>query len=219
MGSEAFAHLALHHHEHALDGRYVIEHVAHERRGDVVRQVGHEHQRPGRRRSVCQSRRMASASTTVTPGRSCSDLAQRRRETAVDFDGDHVRAGLGQREGQRAEPGPDLDHVIARPDTGEGGDAPHGVGVGDEVLAEVTPRCQAAGGEQVADRRPGVGHEDWRISTWIGADVRSAICWNLDAASTSVRVSPPDHGRVVHRIERPLATLTTVTSCPPPIPL
>ena len=42
-GGEAFAHLALHHHEHARDGRNFIEHVAHERRGDVVGQVGHEH--------------------------------------------------------------------------------------------------------------------------------------------------------------------------------
>src|SRR5205085_544257 len=39
---ETFAHLALHHHEHVLDGRHLLEQVEHERGGDVVRQVGHE---------------------------------------------------------------------------------------------------------------------------------------------------------------------------------
>ena len=52
-------------------------------------------------------------------------------------------AGLGQRERQRTEAGADLDHAVAGADLGEAGDAPHGVRVGDEVLAEVAARGQA----------------------------------------------------------------------------
>ena len=69
-----------------------------------------------------------------------------------------VGAGLGERQRQRAEPGADLDHVVAGADTGEGGDPAHGVGVGDEVLAEVAARGQAGLVEQLVNATPRVGH-------------------------------------------------------------
>ena len=147
------------------------------------------------------------------------DVAQRRDQPGVDLDRGDLGAGLDQRQRQRTQPGADLDHAVAGADASEGGDAAHGVRIGDEVLAELAPGGQTAGRQQVAHRRPRVGHEAWRISTWIGAEVRSAICWNLVSRMTSVSWSPPGQLRVVHRIERPLATLTTVTTCPPDMPL
>ena len=47
----------------------------------------------------------------------------------VDFDRGDRRAGLGEREGQRAEPCADLNDMIARPDVGEAGDLANDVGV------------------------------------------------------------------------------------------
>ena len=42
-GRQALAHLPLHHHQHAADGRHAVEQVGDQRGGDVVRQVGDEH--------------------------------------------------------------------------------------------------------------------------------------------------------------------------------
>ena len=71
-GRQPLPHLALDHHQHAIDRRHPGEQVEHQRRGDVVRQVGH--QRPpipaaGKSPSstTSQSRVMASPSTTRTP--------------------------------------------------------------------------------------------------------------------------------------------------------
>ena len=174
---------------------------------------------PARRRAARPSRAHgvgldhAHAGRSATTSRS-TGARPRSTSTAVT-----VGAGLGQRQRQRAQPGADLDHAIAGTDAGQAGDAAHRVRVGHEVLAERAPGGQAVGRQQVAHRRPRMGHEDWRISTWIGAEVRSAICWNLVSRMTSVSWSPPGQIRVVHRIERPLATLTTVTTCPPDMPL
>ena len=99
---------------------------------------------------------IASASTTVTLAPVGDDVAQQRHDAAVDLDGGDVGAGVGQGERERPEAGADLDDVVARPDPGEVGDAAHGVGVGDEVLAEVAAGSQVVGFEELADRRPGV---------------------------------------------------------------
>ena len=88
--------------------------------------------------------------------RSADDLAQHAApRSAVDLDRGDVGAGLGQRQRQRAEAGADLDDLIAGSDAGEAGDPAHGVGVGDEVLAEVAARCRADAVEQVVDRLDG----------------------------------------------------------------
>ena len=112
-GGQALAHLELHHHQHPLDGRRAREQVEHERRGDVVRQVGHQHPRRVRRRAGAgQSSVMASASTTVAPAGSTT--SRRTAQVRVHLDGGDVGAGLQQGQRERAEPGADLDHVVAR---------------------------------------------------------------------------------------------------------
>ena len=185
---ESFRRLPLHHHDHPVDLRDAVEQVADERRRHVVRQVGDEHppriagRSPTGSSRAFQSASIASASTTVTLARSAttsrrSGTIPRSTSTAVI-----VGAGVGQGERQRPEPGADLDHAIARPDPGEIGDAAHGVGVGDEVLPEVAAGGQVVGFEELADRRPGVGHEV--MSTGIGASVRSAIWANVSVCST-----------------------------------
>ena len=86
------------------------------------------------------------------------EVAQRGGEPCVDLDGGDRRAGFGEGEGQRAEPGADLDDVVAGPDRGEVGDAPNSVGVGNEVLPEVAARCEVVLAEQFADPLPRMRH-------------------------------------------------------------
>ena len=64
-------------------------------------------------------------------------VAQRADEPVIDLHGGDGRARLGERQGQRPQPGADLDDAIAGPDAGEVGDAAHRVRVGDEVLPEI----------------------------------------------------------------------------------
>ena len=80
-----------------------------------------------------------------------------------------MRAGFGQRQRQRTEPGTDLDDAVARTDLGEPSDAAHGVGVGDEVLPEVAARARARAREQLGDAGsvvhalPAEAHGDRRV--------------------------------------------------------
>ena len=153
-GSEAFGHLPLHHHEHPIDRRHPIEEVGDERRGDVVRQVGDEHPviviaeevRPVDRHRVGFDHR--------DPVELAHHVGERPHQTVVDLDGGDVGARLGEGQGERPQTGADLDDVVAGPDRGEVGDAPHGVRIGDEVLTEITARRQAAAGQQIAHGGP-----------------------------------------------------------------
>ena len=108
-------------------------------RGDVVGQVGDE-----------DPRRPVAAGEQAVPvqrhgvglddgdaGSVGQHLAQRGGEATIDLDRRHEGTGLGQGQRQRTEPGTDLDDPVARSDPGQVGDAPHGVRVDDEVLAEV----------------------------------------------------------------------------------
>ncbi len=67
-------------------------------------------------------------------------------------------AGLGECERERPEPGADLDHSVAGPDPGEGRDAADRVGVGDEVLAEVSAGSERRRLEEFSNRRTRVRH-------------------------------------------------------------
>ena len=150
-GAQPLADLALDHHQHPRDRGHAVEQVGDERRGHVVGQVGHERANPSSSPStVDQSRRSASPSTTRVAG-PVEHVAQHRHQAAVDLDGRHRRAGLDQRQRQRADAGTDLHHPVAGPDTGQAGDAPHGVRVGDEVLPEVAPGSETVGVQQLVD--------------------------------------------------------------------
>jgi hypothetical protein len=54
---------------------------------------------------------------------------------AVELDGRHLGTGLDQGEGEGTQPGPDLDHVVARLDAGQSHDPPDRIRVDDEVLS------------------------------------------------------------------------------------
>ena len=144
--------------------------------------------------SCAQSSVIASASTTVTSATSATTSRStatmpRSTSTAVT-----VGAGLGQRQRQRAEPGADLDDVVAGTDAGEAGDAPHRVGVGDEVLAEVATRRQPVVGEELVDRRRADQHDAGPMrrpadgsATATGASARSAIATKASVSHHDAR--------------------------------
>ena len=63
---------------------------------------------------------------------------------------------------ERAEARADLDDVVARADSGQAGDAAHGVRVADEVLAELAAGRQAVVGEQLVDVATRERHSELR---------------------------------------------------------
>ena len=79
-------------------------------------------------------------------------LLERGHEGPVELDGEHVGAGVGDRDGERAEPGPDLHHSVARRHTGVGDDRAREVRIDQEVLAERLRGADAVAGGEVADR-------------------------------------------------------------------
>jgi hypothetical protein len=80
----------------------------------------------------------------------CSDiLAQHLDETVVDLDCGHACASLGECEGERAEPGANLEHVVTIANSSQRGDASDSLGFDDEVLAEHAPRGETVSGEQL----------------------------------------------------------------------
>ena len=117
-GRQPLPHLELHHARACARWRARrLQQVEHERRGDVVGQVGHELPRPGRvgARGAPPSRAaMASASTTVAPSGSTTERSTgaRCRSTSMAVT---VGARLQQRQRERPEPRAHLHHPVARP--------------------------------------------------------------------------------------------------------
>jgi hypothetical protein len=141
----------------------MVEQVGDERRGDAVRQVGHE--RPpvvtGEQGVPVDVGGVGFDDAHV--GKPADHLAQHRHEAAVDLHRGHHRAGLGERQRQRAEAGTDLDHPVARADLRKGRDLADGVRIGDEVLTEVAAWREVVT-EQLVDPRPRVRHRATRRS-------------------------------------------------------
>ena len=87
-------------------------------------------------------------------------------ELVVDLDGDDPVRGLQQRQGQRAQAGPDLQHDVVRAHIGGAHDPAHGVRVDDEVLPALLGRADAHRRGQFTDVGRteegvrGVGHRD-----------------------------------------------------------
>ena len=80
-------------------------------------------------------------------------LFQHPQDMPVDFDRAHVRAGVEQRNRERADARPHLDDPIAGAYAREAHDAFGGVGIGEEVLPERFARPDAVRREQCPDLR------------------------------------------------------------------
>jgi hypothetical protein len=70
---------------------------------------------------------------------SLEHVVQRRDQRRVELDRDHVGAARVERQGERAETRPDLDHPIAGADVRVADDRPRDVRIEQEVLAERPP--------------------------------------------------------------------------------
>ena len=109
--------------------------------------------------SAARSTVIASPGSTRT--RAVGTAGPRRRRTlrkasasrSVELERDDVVPGVEQRERERAEPGPDLEHRCAGGQVGEGDDPPRGVGVDEEVLAEAPLGVEPVRVEQRVHRR------------------------------------------------------------------
>ena len=83
----------------------------------------------------------------------------------VDLERDDAAPALEERQRERSEAGADLEHAVARVDSGEADDAPRRVGVGEEVLAQRLARAQVVAREQLADGGGGEqGHQGANLS-------------------------------------------------------
>ena len=80
------------------------------------------------------------------------------QHVAVDLHRGDRGAGFDQGQGQRAQPGPDLDHPLPGADAGQPDDPPDGVAVGHEVLAQGPAGPEVVGQEQLVDLRSAMGH-------------------------------------------------------------
>ena len=213
-GGKPLGHLALDHDEDALHLGDEIEDVADERCRDVVRQVGDEHpvvdvRVVAARQNIgpLQMHRVALDHVDVRP--ICHDLSEDGDDAPIDLDRGDVSAGVGERQRQRTQACTDLDDPVAGTHARQRRDAPDRVRVGDEVLTEVTSRCEVVAAQQFGDARSRMRHR--RISTGIGASVRSAISVNRSTSITrsSRCVAGANETRQV--VVRLLSKLTTVT--------
>ena len=132
---------------------------------------------------------------------------------AVQLDRHHPGPGLGQRQGQRAQPGPELEHRGAGPDVGQAGDAPDRVGISDEVLAERPAGAKPMCGEQRRDVSAGMGHQE--IVTSTTPSLGSANCAKPDGDMSTTRGYPAcSRSSTVHVVLAPVATFVTVKTVP-----
>ena len=77
-------------------------------------------------------------------------LRKLARQHRVDLDGGHPGAAVEQGQGQRTEARTDLEDVVVPIDTGGRNDAPNGVRVVDEILAERFTRPEVDLSRQVS---------------------------------------------------------------------
>ena len=154
--------LPLAHHQQVGNGRHVIEHGEHHRRGEVVGKVGHEV--PA---SAFQQRVPVQAAGIRVHHRHrlaarIGHLPQQRHEAAVCLNSYHLGTGLGQRQRQRTQPCADLDDSVARADVRKPCDAADGVRIDHEVLTEAAAGCGAGSFQQLLGGGQGqqpAGHE------------------------------------------------------------
>ncbi len=161
MAAIRLADLSLDHEQQAVDRRHLDQGPQHERSGQVVRQIGHEGPRtsPPLIEEPGHIEHHGIRFDHLDPDR-FDDASQDRQQMAIQLDGHHPGPGFGQRQGQRAQTGPELDDGRPRPDLSQAGDAPDRVRIGDEVLPEGTTRAEPMFGQQRRDARSGMGHQE-----------------------------------------------------------
>ena len=93
------------------------------------------------------------------------DRRQWSEQVAVHFHRRHVRPGLHECQRQRSQSGADFKDLVARTDLGEARNAPHGVGVDDEVLSQGARGFETILFEQRDELGAGVGHQVTRTGT------------------------------------------------------
>ena len=143
MCRESLAGLFLDHHQHARDLGPGLEQVQHNGRGHVVGQVRHHHGLARAQDLVI----VGHEGVSVMDGNSMrlDNFSQRVDQVPVDLECLDVRPGLGQGQRERSESGSDLQYLVTGPNVGQARDAPHRIGVDDEVLAQGTRRSQPMG--------------------------------------------------------------------------
>src|SRR4029079_7351281 len=119
--------LPLDHHAPEPDVRQAVKALDHERRRDVVRQVGHELRRVLRE---VELERVPEDDVDVL-----AEVAQRRLERAIDLDRVDPADAPGEVAREHALPGPDLEDDVVRPELGEAADHLEDVRIAEEVLA------------------------------------------------------------------------------------
>ena len=85
-GRQPLPHLALHHHQHAVDHRRFFERAHDHRRRDVVRQVRHHRPARRRRRAAPASRRSARRRATTSTSRPPTTSSSTGSEVPVELD-------------------------------------------------------------------------------------------------------------------------------------
>ena len=184
-GGQALAHLELHHHEHALDGRRALP----AGRARAAWRCCTAGWRPapttGAGRGGPASRAaMASASTTTAPAGSTTSRRIGTR-CAVQLDRGDVGAALEQRQRERPEPGADLDDVVARAHPRQPRRCVARCWRRPRSSARAHGRGQPVRVQQLADRRRGMGHPTRSLA--VGDAVPSPADAGSDACCRRLR--------------------------------
>ena len=108
------------------------------------------------------------------------DRAQRLDQVAVDLEGVDRGAGLGQGQSQGPSPAPISKTWSPGPMCGQARDAPHGIGVHHEVLAQRARRGKPVRFHQRDEFSSSVGHQETlTLITPLASGSSSANCVSL----------------------------------------
>ena len=139
LREEPVRDLALHHHAPRTERGHADQRLGDERCRDVVGQVGDELRRRGLERSEVDGQRVPEHEADVRA--TVQSLAERRFEPPVELDRVHVPHPIGEERREHAEPGPDLEHDVARRQIRKSLDHGEQVAIDQEVLAECLLRA------------------------------------------------------------------------------
>ena len=122
------------------------------------------------------------------------DASQGREEMAVNLDGFDGGTRFGQREGERSQSRPDLEHEVTLVHVGQSGNFANRIGINDKVLAQ-SPRGRESeffehrrnGGARVCHQYTAMGTTPLaRGANWENCVSDRSTMWLLPGASVSV---------------------------------